>query len=241
MITYDSSTVPTFSAYLLPDVAESSLGQHVNSELGNLASITDTVASQIELFNLSNDIWIRQEEERRADWQNKERQRQTAIVRHWPFVAAQSVAISIHHFGLLRGAINASWRQLPTIAPMIERDPIRQSGKLFNKYFPRTEMLRDAVCHSAELSKTPQSRQDNATKEPGQPRFFIRAFLSGSKLQYTKEGKLWELDISQDTLAKLIEVRDLYFSAFWKIEPELLRRAEEARQQRIAARTKPVT
>jgi hypothetical protein len=234
-ITYDSSTVPSFSAYLLPE-DERENGQHVNDELSSLASITDEVASAVQLFNYSNAFWSRSDAAYRADWHNKELETKAYTIRQWPFIAAQSVAISIHHFGLLRGAINAIWRKVPTIAALVNRDDIRRSGKLFSKYFPRTEMLRDAVCHSAELSKTPESVTDHATSDPGKPRFFIRASLAGTHLQYTKDGKLWELDISQDTVTKLVDVRDIYFSGFRAIEPELLRRAKEAWELRAATR-----
>lgn len=240
-VTYSLGAVPRFSSYLLPE-DERELASYVSDGLSDLASIVDEVEAAVELFNYTSNIYSSVDAEYRRNSENrhnKQLEMKSATARYWPFIAARSVAIATHDFRLAKGTINQTWPKLPTLKTMIDGAAVNRANKLFNEYFPRTEAMRDAACHSAERSRTPQELADHAAVlKPGGARLSIGSCLSGNKLQYTYKKRsetvasLLELEISAATVARLAEVRDLYFSGFAGIEPELMRRAKAEWQER---------
>lgn len=217
---------PRLSAFL-PEI-ERPLARHVEFELLKIDSLTVEVEAAVVLY-LNAVIRCQQLEAVRrtpAGRNDPNLAHEMTVAHHWPFIAARSVPIAIDQFKLLKGNINALWRKVPTLLSLIDASVIKRSNRLFIDYFgTHTEMLRDAVCHAQELSKTPESLRENSVIEPDQT-YFIQAMLAGSMLQYTKEGKRYELDISLETVRRLAEVRDVYMSAFRGAEQTLIRRAQ---------------
>jgi hypothetical protein len=216
-ITQEIDTVPIISAYLMPE-DERVTATFVARQLSELASLTDQVFSAVELFTLAHQIAGQAERERQAVWGNEELARKAQISRQWPFMVARSAAIAIHDFCVVKGSLNTAWPTVPTFRNLVDGKAVDRANKLFNQYFPRTEAMRDAVCHSGK-----RALEDHSVATPGGVRISIGSCLTGSALnilQYSykkkneAQARMYELEISAGMLSRLLEVRDIYFSGF---------------------------
>jgi hypothetical protein len=89
---------------------------------------------------------------------------------------------------------------LPAFRPFIRHDVIRLSVKLFRAWFPNYLEMRHSIAHSAE-SASLEERIRNAVGG-----ISLRENLMGRKFTSSVEGRLLSTEISQTTLARLVNL-----------------------------------
>ena len=141
----------------------------------------------------------------------------------WMMIAARDGAMTIYHFGKTIDGIRQSLGLCPTLRGLVSRPSLKTAGKLFARHFPSFEKLRHGVAHAGEQSSTLRARRKHALRgDYAGSGFKIRessGTLLGNNLQdrlftTSHEGTVLTYEISQATLAKLIEVKDAFRAAF---------------------------
>ena len=93
---------------------------------------------------------------------------------------------------------------------MVDHVAKREATKAFNAHFPGFSGIRHGVQHFAKLYGTPEDFAKHAIADEIN---YVND-INGRTVQTIYEKKQVSLEISQDTLLKLREVRDLYWGAF---------------------------
>lgn len=76
------------------------------------------------------------------------------IYHQWQLCAARDCAMSIYHFGRIIEGIDESLAKCPQLRELIDGQAKRKARKKFERQFPSYIVLRHALAHSAERSKT---------------------------------------------------------------------------------------
>jgi len=112
----------------------------------------------------------------------------------------------------------------------IEHDKIRESSRLHRKYFPDAKAFRDAIAHIPEWTQTMDATERNAYRgcyvsdgmvlpDPNSSIIFDADFL-GDEFRTVAKGRLLKCNINQDSLQKLIEIKEIFFSSLLSVEEE---------------------
>ncbi|MFN3657147.1 MAG: hypothetical protein ACK4UO_07825 [Pseudolabrys sp.] len=146
----------------------------------------------------------------------------------WKLIAARDGAWSIYNFGSIMQYFRAGFGTIPTLSRMIEHDSLRTAQKLFDSSFPDFPLIRHALAHVPESTMNQEKRDKNYYKgsftsdgmivEGDQTLIMIKNSLKGRKYQTTFNGRLLSYELSEETLKKLIQAKDIFFSGFKQVE-----------------------
>lgn len=144
----------------------------------------------------------------------------------WMFIAARDASSTIYKFFEDMEFIGHNLNPCPTLRSMIDLKAKKAATKKFSQHFPGFAGVRHSAHHYAKLYGSPEGIREHIA--PG--RIVAVNNMFGTTLQTTFEKKTVELDISDASLAKLKEVRDLYWSAFTPLDPGHARMVESFKQ-----------
>jgi len=133
---------------------------------------------------------------------------------NWQFIAANAAASAVYKFDEAMEHIKINLNGCRSIARKIDAPRRRNATKAFSNYFPGFEGVRHSGQHSG-LYGSPAKIAEQAS--PGS--VLTINCLSGRKLETDYDGQTASLEISQDTLVKLRKVRNLYWEAFYPVDP----------------------
>jgi hypothetical protein len=237
-ITYKLNDIPDLWTFDLPR-DEQERAQDLQLQLREMASLTDEVASAVALFDSAQKRVQYLEELLQTsptDRMSSPQRTEQEIVSGWQYIAARSVVMAAWQLDELQARATLAASAIPAVAALMDRKALKQSGVIFREYFeqhlPRPAAAMDGDDHAA--SSTP------AIRGPAPPApdalVILRTDLSGATLAYRRKGMLLQLDISQGTLARLVEVRDRFFAAFAKVGEALERQHWETTRQNAQQR-----
>lgn len=130
------------------------------------------------------------------------------IALRWRFVAANECVFQLHHLKKriekIRGV---KVKKCPSLSTLIDTRRLRQSAKLLNDYFPKINELRDAIAHAGEFDAHPEDHASDGV-------FALKGFREGHTFSAPFKKKLYHLDITDETLNRMIEVVDTFFEGF---------------------------
>lgn len=148
----------------------------------------------------------------------------------WPLLAARDAAMTIYHIHV---AVTGIWETrygCPTFWGMADESALRKAGKVLSSQFPNLLKLRDCIAHVNDRTRTLKKHADHAFSGIiDQPGFnslgsqLTAFFLSGRRLVVTWNGEELAYDLTNESLDRLKEVRDLARKALEPASVETMR------------------
>jgi hypothetical protein len=147
-----------------------------------------------------------------------------SFMRAWLKVAARDGGMSIWHYSkALDGACDL-WH-CPSLRPLIDAKALRIARRLFIARFPQFALMRHSIAHTAELTSSRDRRRANAllgehkfgfhaTIHGSGPGAMIRNHLYGRHFVNSIDQQLVSYEVSEEALAKLVDITDRVFAAF---------------------------
>ncbi len=185
----------------LPE-AEQNHAHFVWNLLGNLGSRCKEFGSALTLYDFCYEPLSREDYEefaRRGGWMQ---------------IAARAAASTVYLFHEDIEFIGVNLTHCPTLGGMIDHKVRRAATTKFNRYFPGFAGIRHSGQHYAKLYGTPERMAEHIVGS-----IVVTSALVDRTLQTTFKKKTITLDIASETLTKLEDVRDSYWSAFRPIDP----------------------
>ena len=130
------------------------------------------------------------------------------IANRWRWIACNECVLELYHLRARLGKIQSvQLRKCPSIRKWIDISAIRQARKQLDDYFPDIELLRHATAHKGENEAHPEAHAPDG-------RFALTGFREPNRYSLPYLGKMYSLDITDDSLEKISETVTLYLSAF---------------------------
>lgn len=205
-------------------------------QLHNLASSVSSFEAALRLY----DTCLKRQAEMRAEmdeWMKiphgpGRRARQLEIMKRdrddpdpsvgWMNIAGRDGALTLWHFMRALAAIKANLDRAPTLRASVRVGEIDGALREFRRKLPDVRDVRDAVAHTAELTKNPDALARNATKP-----FKTKAYSSESGggmwtnnfeertfMTTADGGEMVRYDLSGDTLRFLVDLTRRVYAAF---------------------------
>lgn len=146
----------------------------------------------------------------------------------WCNIACRDGAMTLYHFGKTLHNIRAALGECKTVNSMVEPAPLRHATKQFEGAFPDFEAMRHAIAHANELWKNVAKYLQNAIRG-GYTKGNISisggsaltSMLNNRHFAMTFEGRLVSYEMSEETLNKMVEIQNEYYSGFREAENKL--------------------
>ena len=171
--------------------------------------------SALALFNFCND---------QAPRYFAQDQKLLQQLNNWKLIAARDGIWSIYNLGETIQYANPNVIKLPAFNTWVDYDKLRLARRKFRAWFPDYISIRHALGHISETTKNTQERDKNYYKGPfksngmivpgNDTMIMIKNSLNGNSFQTTFKGRLLSYEISEQTLKKLVMVKDEFFSGF---------------------------
>lgn len=130
------------------------------------------------------------------------------VASRWRFVAANECVFQLHHLKKriekIRGVM---MKRCPSLSDSIDTARLRASAKLLNDYFPEIDGLRDAMAHAGEFDAHPEDHAPDGM-------FALKGFSEEHTFSAPFKRNLYRLDITDETLARISEVVNMFFEGF---------------------------
>ncbi|WP_152528756.1 hypothetical protein [Rhodoferax saidenbachensis] len=140
------------------------------------------------------------------------------VASRWRWIACNECILELYHLRSRMEKIQAvQLRKCPSLLPWIDSAVTRSARKRLDDHFPDIEALRHATAHKGENEVNP-----NAHAPEGQ-QFALTGFREPHRYSTPYLGKMRSLDITNESLIKVVEVVDAYLSAFEPAAEELER------------------
>lgn len=137
---------------------------------------------------------------------------------NWIFVPARDGAMSVYHAYTVLDGIRKTLSSTPRLDSLVDKDALKEAGKIFHTKFPDFEKLRDAIAHIAEQTTTPRMRDKHAYSGPlsaGEvTSSTVSNWLEHRQFSNTWSGKLVKYEISEASLAHLRNAQHCLWCAF---------------------------
>lgn len=145
----------------------------------------------------------------------------------WKEIAAREGMWRIYNLKEYMEYFSQELHACPTLKELIDFDKIRNAKRLHKKYFPNSELFRNALAHIPELTKSQKDSDKNACKGPFQSdgmiipdettKVFVSASFLGNTFQVTAKGMLLKCEMTEETLMKMIEIKETFYAGFERI------------------------
>jgi hypothetical protein len=139
----------------------------------------------------------------------------------WGGIAARDAAMTLYHFETTLDAIVKGIRKCPTLFARVGEARLRTFQPAFVKNFPAATAMRNAVGHSSDWGRTPESMAFHAYKVPYSDDgleitsgIYLLSHQAGRKLIATIRGRLVFVEVTEEWLRGLIEIQRLVYDAF---------------------------
>jgi hypothetical protein len=140
------------------------------------------------------------------------------VASQWRWIACNECILELYHLRSRMEKIQAvQLRKCSSLLPWIDSGATRGARKRLDEYFPDIEALRHATAHKGE------NEVNSDAHAPEGQRFALAGFREPHRYSTPYLGKLRSLDITEDSLHKVIEVVDAYLSGFVQAAEELER------------------
>jgi hypothetical protein len=148
----------------------------------------------------------------------------------WQHISARDGALQIYHMGIVMEKIKGQLNNVPTIRPLVDSSQLRTTVRLFQSYFPKYRLIRDAVAHSnielAPSAGTFRCQAPDVIDIPSLAKgrgIFITNALYGNRYIITKDKMVASYEISDASYAKLESVRARFIAGFDNARAEVVK------------------
>ena len=139
------------------------------------------------------------------------------VARRWRFIACHECVLELFHLrARLEKIQSVKLRACPSLRPLIDTSLLRSARKRLDEYFPDIEALRHAVAHKGE-------NEAHAEVHAPDGQYALTGFREADRFSIPYQGRLRCLDITDQSLQRIIEVVTEYFAAFESAAAELER------------------
>ena len=135
----------------------------------------------------------------------------------WRFIACNECVLELYHLrSRLEKIPSVLLRACPSLRGHLNALKMRSARKMLDDYFPGIEFLRHATAHKGENEAFPEVHAPDG-------KFAITGFREPDRFSAPYEGKLYFLDITDQSLQRITEVVTEFFGAFQVAAVELER------------------
>jgi hypothetical protein len=130
------------------------------------------------------------------------------LARGWSFIAAHECVHQLHHLRVRLEQIKGyKVRACPSLKPDIDTKALRLSTRKLDEYFPHIDPMRNAIAHSGAHEVKPE--------EHAPPSGWLLTRLDDSgRFSTYYQGSERFIDISQESLARILEVATTFLEGF---------------------------
>jgi hypothetical protein len=131
----------------------------------------------------------------------------------WSLAAAHSAVLSLYNFGTVLETVLAVRKNpnLKAFGSYFEKNTIQVIRRQFAADFPKYELIRHAVGHSAEFL---MDTNKHAIRSEDAAPMMVADSLNGTKYGHSVEGEFVEVDISEESSQKLRAIVDRIAESF---------------------------
>lgn len=138
-----------------------------------------------------------------------------SVAWRWRFVACNECILELYHLrARLEKIQSVQLRKCPSLRAAIEMSKLRGARKKLDEYFPDIEPLRHAIAHSGENEAHPEVHAPDG-------HFALTGFHEVDVYGIPYEGRLCQLEMTNQSLARMTEVVTEFLSAFETAASEL--------------------
>lgn len=131
-----------------------------------------------------------------------------AVASRWRFVACNECVLELYHLrARLEKIQSVKLRNCPSLRALIDMSRLRGARKRLDEYFPDIEALRHATAHKGENEAHPEVHAPDG-------QCALSGFREPDRFSAPYEGQLRYLDITHQSLQRIIEVVTEFFGAF---------------------------
>ena len=132
----------------------------------------------------------------------------SAVARRWRFIACNECVLELFHLrARLEKIQSVKLRACPSLRPLIDTSLLRTARKRLDEYFPDIVALRHSVAHMGE-------NEAHAEVHAPDGQYVLTGFRESDRLSTPYQGRLRHLDITEQSLQRILEVVTDYFAAF---------------------------
>ncbi len=196
-----SDSPPLLPIHALPE-NEREHASFVGQNLNDLSSLCGDLEAAIALFQLNQ------------SGANPADQGIGRLKFRWLFMAAREAASATYRFSEAIQALGKNLNKCPTLLGMVDPVAKRAAAKKFDEHFPGVAGVRHSGQHASRLYGTPEDKAKHAIG-----RGISVNNIHNNTVRTTFEKRVVELELTAGTLAKLSEVRNLYWAIFQPLDP----------------------
>ena len=131
-----------------------------------------------------------------------------AIASRWRFIACNECVLELYHLRCRLEKIQAVLlRGCPSLRTLLNVAEMRSARKMLDEYFPDVEALRHATAHKGENEAHPEVHAPDG-------KYALTGFREPDRFIAPFEGRLYYLDITDQSLKRIVEVVTKFFGAF---------------------------
>lgn len=138
-----------------------------------------------------------------------------SVASRWRFIACNECVLELYHLrARLEKIQSVLLRTCPSLRNLLDASKMRGARKMLNDYFPDIELLRHATAHKGENEAHPEIHAPDG-------RYALTGFREPDRFSAPYQGQLYYLDITDQSLQRIIEVVTEFFGAFQVAATEL--------------------
>lgn len=138
-----------------------------------------------------------------------------AIADRWRWIACHECVLELYHLrARLEKIQSVMLRSCASLRATVDMSKIKSARKTLDEYFPDIEALRHATAHKGENEAHPEIHAPDG-------RYALTGFREPNRFSTPYRGELRYLDITDQTLQRIIEVVAEFLSAFEVAAAEL--------------------
>jgi hypothetical protein len=158
-------------------------------------------------------------ERRRLDgsglfWNTPEEDEKERLFMGWSQIAGRDGASSIHHFRHTMNDLNGALCKDPILQPLLNKEELGRAHDLFNKNFQRSESIRNAAQHLAEMQRKPQvanhkfegEHDKDGIKVNASASVFIQGMMLGDQYTFTYGGQMLSYALNEESIQHLVDI-----------------------------------
>lgn len=131
-----------------------------------------------------------------------------SVAGRWRFIACNECVLELYHLrARLEKIQSVLLRTCPSLRSLLITSKMRGARKMLDEYFPDIEVLRHATAHKGENEAHPEVHAPDG-------KYALTGFREPDRFSTPYDGQLRHLDITDQSLQRIIEVVTEYFAAF---------------------------
>ena len=138
-----------------------------------------------------------------------------AIADRWRWIACHECVFELYHLRSRLGKIQSvKLQKCPSVRATVDISKVKSARKNLDTYFPDIEALRHATAHKGENEAHPEVHAPDGL-------YALTGFREPDRFSTPYEGKLRYLDITDQSLQRIVEVVSEFLGAFDAVAAEL--------------------